>query len=105
MVFWQALKLRGEVDVLSTSNQALHRERQKDVRTLRQKIKRYREALAKGAKADLFAFLGDRKAEAEAEKLEKEEWELVDDIEKLVRRTRPATYAARHTLPAPRGPS
>lgn len=30
MVFWQALKLRGEVDVLSTSNQALHRERQKD---------------------------------------------------------------------------
>ena len=30
LVFWQALKLRGEVDVLSTSNQALHRERQKD---------------------------------------------------------------------------
>ena len=61
-----------------------HRERQADVRTLRQKLKRYKEALAKGSRADVFAFFGDRKAEREAEKLEIEEWQLVEDIETLV---------------------
>ena len=49
-----------------------------------QELKRYKEALAKGSRADVFAFFGDRKAEREAEKLEIEEWQLVEDIETLV---------------------
>merc|ERR1712129_539402 len=36
-----------------------------------------------GSRADVFAFFGDRKAEREAEKLEIEEWQLVEDIETL----------------------
>jgi hypothetical protein len=74
-------KLREETYLQAVRN---HRERQADVRTLRQKLKRYKEALAKGSRADVFAFFGDRKAEREAEKLEIEEWQLVEDIETLV---------------------
>jgi sulfoquinovosyltransferase len=73
-------KLREETYLQAVRN---HRERQADVRTLRQKLKRYKEALAKGSRADVFAFFGDRKAEREAEKLEIEEWQLVEDIETL----------------------
>jgi len=57
-----------------------HRARQKDVQTLRQKLKRYRDTMVKGLFADLFAFFGDRQAEATSEALEEEEWKLYDDI-------------------------
>jgi len=73
-------KLREEQYLQAVRN---HRERQKDVKTLRQKLKKYRDALTRGSRADVFAFFGDRNAEAEAEALEAEEWELADDIETL----------------------
>ena len=73
-------KLREETYLQAVRN---HRERQADVRTLRQKLKRYKEALFEGSRADVFAVFGDRKAEREAEKLEIEEWQLVEDIETL----------------------
>lgn len=73
-------KLREETYLKAVRN---HRERQADVRTLRQKLKRYKEALFEGSRADVFAVFGDRKAEREAEKLEIEEWQLVEDIETL----------------------
>ena len=98
-------KLREETYLQAVRN---HRERQADVRTLRQKLKRYKEALAKGSRADVFAFFGDRKAEREAEKLEIEEWQLVEDIETLVSAphrpfqlpTRPCHLAVMRSCPA-----
>ena len=50
-----------------TPHHLTHRERQRDVRTLRQKLTRYRSAMVKGLFADFFAFFGDKKAEAASE--------------------------------------
>jgi len=79
---WEAAttRLREEQYLQAVRN---HRERQTDVRTLRQKLTRYREALFKGTLADLFAILGNRAAEREAEDLENEEWQLEGDIATL----------------------
>jgi len=79
---WEAAttNLREEHYMQAVRN---HRERQRDVRTLRQKLTRYRSAMVKGLFADFFAFFGDKKAEAASEALEAEEWELYDDIEQL----------------------
>lgn len=76
---WEAAttRLREEQYLQAVRN---HAERQKDVRTLRQKLVRYREAMTKGMFADFFAFFGDRDAEATSEALEAEEWELCDEI-------------------------
>jgi len=73
-------RLREEQYLQAVRN---HRERQRDVRTLRQKLTRYRDALTEGSRADVFALFGDRNAEQEAEALEAEEWSLADDIETL----------------------
>jgi len=79
---WEAAttKLREEQYLQAARN---HKERQKDRRTLRQKLTRYRNSLIKGFLLDGFAFFGDRKAEEITEALEAEELQLYDDIERL----------------------
>ena len=73
-------RLREEQYLLAVRN---HRQRQADVRSLRQKLQQYRDTLFRGSRADLFALFGDRSAEREAEELEKEAQKLVDDIHAL----------------------
>mmetsp|Transcript_12579 Transcript_12579/g.40117 ORF Transcript_12579/g.40117 Transcript_12579/m.40117 type:complete len:238 (+) Transcript_12579:1155-1868(+) len=82
---WEAAttRLREEQYVQAARN---HRERQRDVRTLRQKIKRYRDSMFRGSRADVFAIFGNRAAEREAAELEEEERQLAGDIEALERK-------------------
>jgi len=82
---WEAAttRLREEQYVQAARN---HRERQRDVRTLRQKIKRYRDSMFRGSRADVFAIFGNRAAEREAAALEEEERQLAGDIEALERK-------------------
>ena len=56
------------------------------MRTLRQKIKRYRDSMFRGSRADVFAIFGNRAAEREAAALEEEERQLAGDIEALERK-------------------